>query len=373
MNTTTRKNIISIIVTIIILSLGLAIFQYLSKQKKSTLGGKIEKNERRKIEVKSYSAKEVDNTIEIDGRLRAQERVNITSKVQGLMLSSPRNIRVGKYFKKGELLYSIDKKEAAYNLKAQKSSFVTSITQMIPDIKFDYPQSFEKWKKYLSDFDINTSIQEMPKPSNDQEKYFIDGRNLNNLYYQIKSQETRLDDYNIYAPFSGVITAANIFPGSLISPGQILCSMINTNQYEIASPIGLENLKYIKVGQKVNLKSDGLNQIWQGKVQRIGTQIDESTQNIPLYISVTGSGLKDGMFLKGLVFGNKIKDVYELPKNIFLTPNSIYTVVDSTLNIKEVTTIKRLDETVIVKGILPNDKIVVSSMAGLFPGQKVNY
>ena len=149
--------------------------------------------------------------------------------------------------------------------------------------------------------------------------------------------------------------------------------MINTNQYEIASPIRMEDLKYTKVGQKVTLKSDGLDQTWNGQIQRIGTQIDESTQNIPLYISVSGKGLKDGMFLKGEISGNLIENVFELPKSIFITPNSLYTVIDSTLQIKEVTSVKRKKDKVIVRGISPTDKIVVSSLAGLFPGQKVNY
>jgi len=373
MNTSTRKNIISAIITILILAIGITIFQYMAKQKKSTLGGKISKKERRVVIADTFEQKSIANTIEVDGRLYAQERVNITSKVQGIMMPSPRSIRVGKYFKKGDLLYTIDSKEVAYNLKAQKSTLVTSITQMMPDIKFDYPQSFEKWQQYLSDFDVNKPIKALPKPDSNQEKYFIDGRNLSSQYFQIKSQETRLAEYNIYAPFSGVITASNIFPGSLISPGQILCSMINTNQYEIAAPIRLEDLKYVNIGQKVTLQSEGLDQVWNGKIERIGTQIDESTQNIPIYISVSGKGLKDGMFLKGNIQGKEIKDIYELPKNIFISPNSIYTIVDSTLQIKEVNSIKRMEDNVIVTGISSNDKIVTSSLAGLFSGQKVNY
>ena len=373
MNKATRKNLISVLITILILAFGLAMFQYMSKQKKSTLGGKIDKKERRIVKTSTFTSAQIPNIIEIDGRLRAQERVNITSRVQGIMLPSPRSIRVGKYFKKGDLLYSIDNKEASYNLKAQKSSLVTLITQMMPDIKFDYPQSFDKWQKYLTNFDINKPISALPKHDSNQEKYFIDGRNLHSQYFQIKSLETNLAEYNIYAPFSGVITAANIFPGSLISPGQILCSMINTNQYEIASPVRLEELKYIKIGQKVTLSSDGLDQTWYGQIQRIGTQIDESTQNIPLYISVSGKGLKDGMFLKGEISGKEIENVFELPKSIFITPNSIYTVIDSTLQIKEITSVKRSDDNVIVTGISATDKVVVSSLAGLFSGQKVNY
>ena len=100
MNKATRKNLISAFITILILAFGLAMFQYMSKQKKSTLDGKINKKERRTVNTNSFTAQKIPNIIEIDGRLRAQERVNITSRVQGIMLPSPRSIRVGKYLRK---------------------------------------------------------------------------------------------------------------------------------------------------------------------------------------------------------------------------------------------------------------------------------
>lgn len=373
MTNNTRKNLISTAITVLILFAGIFIFQALSNQKKSTLGDSIQKNERRTVQISTFQPKEVSNTIEIDGRLRAQERVSITSKVQGLMQPGPRSIRVGKYFKKGELLYTVDSKEASYDLKAQKSALVTAITQIMPDIKFDYPESFKDWESYLNAFDVEQNIKPLPQPKNNQERYFIDGRNLNNLYYQIKSQETRLADYNIYAPFSGIITETNIFPGSLISPGQVLCSMINTGYFEMASPVQLEDLKYIKIGQKVELKSEGLEDTWTGEVVRIGTILDESTQNIPIYISVKGKNLKDGIYLKGELNAGQLKDVIALPKNIFLSPNKIYTVVDSTLTVKEITSIKRKQDEVIITGLGTNEKVVTGSLVGLFAGQKVNY
>jgi len=304
MEKSTRKNLISALITILILSAGFLINQKLASQKKSTVSDAVTKNERRKVQLSTFTAEDAINTIEIDGRLSAHERVAITSKVQGIMQPGT-SVKQGQYFQEGDLLYSIDNREASYNLKAQKSSLMTAITQMMPDIKFDYPQSLDRWQQYLNSFDVNKPIQALPNPSNDQEKYFVSGRNLENQYYQIKSLETRLADYNIYAPFSGVVTQANAYAGALISPGQVLCNMINTSYYEIQAPIALQDLKYVKPGQKVNLRSDELDKEWIGKVNRIGTQIDDATQNLPLFITVSGRGLKDGMYLKGTLNGRE--------------------------------------------------------------------
>ena len=373
MNKKTRKNIVSTIITLMILALGAFIFKTMSDMKKSTVSGDVVKKDRRTVSFASFTAETQPNLIEIDGRVRAHERVNLTSKVQGVMQESGKSIKEGKYFKKGDLLFSIDNKEASFALKAQKSSLMTSISQMMPDLKFDHPGSFDGWLKYLNDFNVNTSISPLPEPQSDQEKYYVTGKNIYTQYYNIKSQETRLKEYNIYSPFSGVITAINVFPGALISPGQVLASMINTERFEISTPIPLGDLKYVKIGQSVELKSSDLSKKWTGKVNRIGTQIDEATQNIPIYISVFGQGLKDGMYLKGELSGQELEAVTKLPKNIFISTEEVYVVVDSTLTVKEVTPIKRLSDYVLVKGISSDDKVVTGSLAGFFEGQKVNY
>lgn len=372
MEKSTRKNLISTLITILILTAGFFVFQMLAAQKKSTVSDTVTKNDRRKVVLSTFSPEDASNAIEVDGRLSAHERVSITSKVQGIMQSGT-SVKQGKYFKKGDLLYSIDNREANFNLKAQKSSLMTAITQMMPDIKFDFPQSFDSWQKYLKEFDVDKPVKALPLPSNDQEKYFVSGRNLENQYYQIKSLETRLSDYNIYAPFSGVVTSANAYAGALISPGQELCKMINTSYYEIQAPITLQDLKYVKTGQKVKLRSDELGKEWIGKVNRISTQIDATTQNLPLFITVNGSGLKDGMYLKGSLQGSMLEDVIKLPKNIFLSPNSIFVVKDSTVITKTIEPIKRGTDYVFVKGLGTDEYVITGSLAGIFDGQKVTY
>ena len=369
----TRRNIVSTIITILILALAGLLFKTLEGQKKSTVSDKIVKKERRKIEVTSFTSSTQSNSIEVDGRVQAHERVDLTARVQGVMQETGRSIKEGKYFKKGDLLFSIDKQEADFAMKAQKSSLMTAITQMMPDLKFDHTQSFATWKSYLDQFDVNKPIQPLPVSKTDQEKYYVSGKNIYNQYYNIKSQETRLNEYSIYAPFSGVITAINVFPGTLISPGQVLASMINTEQFEISTPIPLRDLKYVSVGQTVELSSSDLSKTWKGKVNRIGTQIDATTQNIPIYISVYGSGLKDGMYLKGELSGQNLDDVTRLPKDLFVSTNAVYVIEDSTIVRKELSTVKRLNSYVMVRGLAEDDKVISSSLAGLFEGQKVNY
>lgn len=373
MEAKTRKNIISAIITLAILGLAFMISGKLAGMKKSTVGGKPKVKERRIVSVQQYSPTEASNTISLDGRLLAHDRVSITSKVQGVMQPTGTRLREGMYVKQGALLFDLDNTEAQYQQKAQMSALMTSITQMMPDLKFDYPASFEQWQAYLAAFDIDGSLAPLPDAVTEQERYFVASRNIYNQYYNIKSTATRLADYKIYAPFSGVVTGVNVTPGALVSPGQALASMINTATYEMKAPVPLSTLQYVKVGDKVTVKSDDLDRQWQGRVVRVGTLIDEATQNVPLYISVSGRGLKDGMYLRGELAGSTLADVYVLPRSVLTSPTSVFVVEDSTIVSKVVEPVKRSDEGVLLRGLSPDDLVVSGSKAGLIEGQKVSY
>ncbi len=373
MNPRLRKNLVSLILTLLIIGGAAFLAKKMAANKKSTVSKAPAKKERRKVTTQRFTSDQESNVIAIDGRLQAHDRVSITSKVQGTLQPTGSSLRAGRYYKEGESLFVIDNREASYNLKAQRSNLLTSITQMMPDLKFDYPGSFEKWDRYLKEMDPERPVSVLPEPSTDQEKFFLTGKNIYNQYYAIKSLETQLSYYTITSPFSGIITEVNAFPGALVSPGQSLGTMINTSTYEMVAPIEMSQVKYVKHGQTVTLESQALGKTWTGKVSRIGTLIDQATQNIPLYISVSGAGLKDGMYLQGSIKGAPLSDVTKLPKSSFVSPTGVYVVEDSTIVAKEIISVKRLDEHILVKGISPEDNIVVSSLSGLFEGQKVNY
>lgn len=371
MKKTTRKFLLSALLTFIILAIGTFGYQRMSKQKKSTISESKEEKVVRTVQVQNFTPENITNTISLDGRLTAFEVVNLFAETSGVLKPTSKTIKEGSYVKEGELLFDIDGRDAELNLLAQRSALMTAITQIMPDLKFDYPQAFDKWKRYLDEFDVKSRVKELPPITSDQEKYFVAGKNIYNLYYGIQSAEQRLNDYKIYAPFSGVVTASNIYPGQLVNLGSNLGTIMNTGKFELKAPVSLADLKYIKTGQKVTLYSDQLDREWQGQVSRISRVIDNVTQNLPIYISVWGSGLRDGMYLKGELKANELKSVIALDKSLIKDRNKVLTVVDETVKTKAIEIIKQDETKVYARGIEFDDQIITGSSAGVFSGQKV--
>jgi len=266
MKKSTRKVLISLLLTFIILSVGAIVYQRFVKQKRSTVSEEPVRRPLKNVTIAQFSPENIVNTISIDGRLTAFEKVDLYAEASGVLKPTSKVIKEGSYVEKGELLFDIDGEDAELSLLAQRSALMTSITQIMPDLKFDFPDAFEKWKLYLDQFDVTQSIREFPAITTDQEKYYVAGKNLYNQYYTIKSAERKLQDYKVYAPFSGVITQASIYPGQLVNMGVNLGSIMNTGRFEMKAPISLADLEYVKAGQPVTLHSREMKKNWKGTV-----------------------------------------------------------------------------------------------------------
>ena len=365
-----RKVIISLVAVILILALAIMAFSSLSNQKKSTISDSQITEELVLVNTQNFETSTTQSKVKVDGRVRAYEQIDIAAEVNGRLQAITKKWKDGMYFKEGELLFEVESEDERYSLFAQRSSLLNAITQIMPDLKFDYPEAFQKWKNYLDNFNVERTTPRLPNIGSDQEKYYVAGKNIYNLYYSIKSAEQRLQDYQVYAPFSGVFLNVNAYPGSVVSPGSPLGRLMNTSRFELSTPISSKDYKLIKRGQKVELLSDDLGLTYNGTISRISTQIDQITQSIPLYISVSGRELRDGMYLRGELTGAELESVSALPIGAIADESSVYILQDSTIRSKPIEIILRSDDQVYVRGILPSDDVIIEGLNGLSPGQR---
>jgi len=314
---------ISIILGFLVLGGAFIGFQKLSDQKAPP-----EKKENpappiREIAVFKAQNGKVSSEMEVQGSLSAYNKVDIFAEVTGMLENTAKPFKVGSYFKKGEILLDIEDDEARLNILSQKSNLVNAITMLMPDLKVDYPASFQQWKTYLDNFNVETSIQPFPQALNEQEKYFIATKNLAAQYYTIKSAEKRLGKYTVYAPFSGVITETMINPGSLVRAGQKMGSLMGTGDYELQATVDMGDLKFIKTGTKVKLYSDAVAGNWTGTVRRVSDQIDPNTQSVLVFIGVRGKGLREGMYLKGKLTTRATDNAMAIPLDLLINQNHL--------------------------------------------------
>lgn len=307
----------------------------------------------------------------VQGTLSAFDKIQIFSEVTGVLEETSRPFKVGSYFKKGDMLAQINKEEAELSLQAQKSALQNAITQFMPDLKIDYKESFRQWQHYLNEFDVYAPLNPFPDPINDQEKYFIASKNIHNQYFNIKSAEARLEKYEIFAPFNGVLTETNINPGAVVRVGQSLGQLMNKSNFEMEATVPLSDLQYLRVGNPVGLYSDDIAGKWSGTIKRISDQIDPSTQTVKVFISVSGSNLREGMYLKGDVKAKSFEQAMKIPRELLIDQESVYVVQDSILRLQKVEVLEIKPDFAILRGVEDGTPLLKDKVAGAFSGMKV--
>tara|TARA_B110000263_G_C15279052_1_gene497391 strand:- start:455 stop:1567 length:1113 start_codon:yes stop_codon:yes gene_type:complete len=314
---------------------------------------------------------DVTVSIPANGILMARKRIEVYSEVQGLMEEGARDFKIGQRYKKGEILLKVNKNEFQASVKALKSNFYTLLASIMPDLSLDYPEAYSKWKAYFDLFDIEKPTPPLPVFSSEGEKYFLVGRKVLNSYYSLLNLETRLYKYTINAPFTGIITKHNINSGELIRPGQALGTFIKDGDYEVNLSLGVAFSNSVSIGQSVDLKILSDERFLKGKISRINAAIDQDTQTIAIIVNVLAKDLQEGLFVSADIQANTISQSYEIPRDLLVQDNKVFTVQKDSLILKQVKRIYYTDETVIIKGLTPGSELLIKPILGAYQGMKV--
>ena len=363
-----RKFII-ILVTLLIAAIGVILFNFLRSSKE---------NKQKPIEkiVKLAFVDTVKNNsipiqISANGSLIAKNRIELYSEVQGVLSAAGKEFKPGVKYSKGETLLRINNEEHLANLQSQRSNLQNLIASIMPDIRLDYASEFDKWNSYLQNFNINSTTQPLPETNSNQEEYFITGRNIYTTYYAVKNLETRLYKHNIRAPFSGIVTEANVTKGTLIRAGQKMGEFIDTSEYELEVAVNAEYASILKVGKIVVLQNLEKTETWQGKVSRINGRVDQGSQTVSIFIDVTGKDLREGMYLEAEVSAKEVENAIEISRKLLVDNENVFVIKNNILELVEINPVYFDDKIVVIKGLENGTQLLTKTIPGAYSGMEV--
>ncbi|WP_338156647.1 efflux RND transporter periplasmic adaptor subunit [Robiginitalea aestuariiviva] len=328
------------------------------------------------MQVKTVFVDTVENTavpirVRANGNLTAKQRIALFSEVQGIFRGSAHPFKPGQPYSRGEVLLRIDASEYQASVQSAKSNLYNLITAAMPDLRLDFPEIYPKWQAYLDGFDLGGPTPVLPDMTSDKERYFINGRNIVTSYYNVKNLEQRLGKYVIRAPYSGVLTQADVTEGTLVRPGQALGVFINPSVYELEVAVNKSYSDFLKVGREVQLESlEGAGQ-YTGKVSRINAAVNQESQTVSVFIDVSSPKLKEGMYLEALIQGRQEEDAIEVPRKLLTERGELYILRDSVLDLVPATPVFFTEQTAVIKGIENGTVILTRPVPGAYPGMIV--
>ncbi|MEM1338188.1 MAG: HlyD family efflux transporter periplasmic adaptor subunit [Bacteroidota bacterium] len=307
----------------------------------------------------------------ITGRVVPRTTTQLVSEVQGRVRIGSRPFKEGTSFRKGQTIIRVDNTEFALNLEAQKSAFLNILTRMMPDLKADYPDNYQKWQHYVSSYKSGEPLAELPATTSDSEKYFVTSQQVYNTYYGIKAQETRLGKYTLTAPFNGSLSETLVDNGGLVSPGQPLGTFISNGSYEVETGVSLQLARKLKMGQKVSFTSKELGKDFEGTVVRINDILDTKTQNVPVFFKVNDPELRSGLYLEGSLQLDNYASAFNVPPGVIARDNTVHIVEDGTIRKKEVIVVASSRDSVTITGLENGTELIVTTFNKPISGLKI--
>jgi membrane fusion protein, multidrug efflux system len=319
----------------------------------------------RKVESAKVNYSDISTQIFGTGRVLSQYSVDVISEVQGKLLQGDISLKKGASFGKGQLLAKVYNSDIVFAIKSRKSSFLNALASILPDLKIDYAESYQKWFDFFESVDIAKELPALPEIGSSQEKIFLASKGILRDYYSIKSDEVRLEKYNIRAPFTGSVQEVLLEVGSVANPGSRIAKIIQTGELEVEVPLQIDEARWVRKGQSAKLLSEDGLEVGSGVVIREAGFVDPNSQSINVYVSVN-SGSKSlyaGQYLSVEFQGMILKDAMEIPRNAVFNGNMVFVIDSGYLAKQEIELLKTNEKTIIFRGLEEGVEMVVQPLA----------
>lgn len=313
--------------------------------------------------------------VTLTGSVEAVNKISLFSEVQGIANFANTPFKVGNEFKRGELILGIEDTEFRLTIQSQRSRFANLTVGMLADLEQIDAAWIPKWETFLKKLKADVALPAWPEITNEREQRFVNARSLPETYFSIKSQEARLEKYQIIAPFDGMVTAATVNAGALVRSGQSLGEFTGTKQYELKSAVAVSDIGFVKVGNEVTMRSEVMNKSWVGTIKRISNTIDETSQMVDVFVGLSAGDsqqLRDGLFLEGVIQASQTEEVYVLPRKLLIDNKYVFGVYENKLMRYELSILKLYEDKVLVKGLENGTSLLTEIIAGAYDGMPVN-
>ncbi|QGY43605.1 efflux RND transporter periplasmic adaptor subunit [Maribellus comscasis] len=317
---------------------------------------------------------EVISPVTRSGRVSSSKEVLLVAEASGKIEAGDVRLKAGESFRKGQLLGTIYKDEAELALKASKSNFLNTLSNILPDLKVDFPEQFNTYYGFFNSIDMEKDLPEFPELKDGKLKVFLASQGVLSEYYTIKQDEKELERHSLYAPFNGTFIDVNFEVGSYVNTGGQIAEMIQTDELEIEVPVENKHSEWIKIGDKVNIHFENGDSLTRGFVVRKSKYINAEQQSRSIFVKVPNakSLLIAGQYLQVEFPGQKINEAMEIPRAGIFNTNEVFVVLDGELKKKQINILKWNESTLIFNGLDEGMHVVTEALVNVKENTPVN-
>ncbi len=199
------------------------------------------------------------------------------------------------------------------------------------------------------------------------------------------SHDQSLFDYSrITAPFSGIVTERYANLGTLVQAGTNsqaapIVKLSEDDLFRLVIPVPESYVRYIHVGDPVDVRVPSLNKTFPGKIARFSVDVKEATRTMHTEVDVKNRDrvLMPGLYADADVALEHRDDIPTVPLQAVNHEGNKTTVFvvgkNSELEDRPITLgLQTANDAEVVSGLAEGEEVVVSDRSGLKPGETVH-
>ncbi len=291
------------------------------------------------------------NSIKITGTLIPAETARLTTQSEGKVQSIL--FEEGQQVKKGQILVRIDNRESQAQLQRSQAQLETALKDL------ERKRALAKIQG-ISDAELEAAELQ-----------------TQTLQANIEETKVRLDHATIRAPFDGKIGLRSVSPGSYITSGSSVATLVQEDPLKLQFNVPERYASQLRVGQQVRFTVAGRDEIYEAEVYATEPMINEATRALQVRAKTDNpdGALIPGSYADVVLTLDSIPDALLIPTEAIIPRLNDQLVFRITNGKAEEVTVKtgvRQPSIVqITSGIKPGDSIMVSGLLQVKPGMAV--
>jgi RND family efflux transporter MFP subunit len=368
----TKKTIIHVAVTLIIIGVGTAVFLILTASKPELKRSKppIPKPLVRVMTVETGPREVI---IRGEGTVKPLREIQLVPEVSGKIIYVSPSLVDGGEFKEGDVLLRIDPVDYQLAVTLAKARIKDSESKL-RIAEEEAAAAKEEWRlleEWGSDVDKEPPALVAKEPQLAAARARLDADRAD-----LRKARLNLARTEIKAPFNGRVSAENVDIGQYVGTAQNLATLFSTEAAQIIVPFEDESLYWFHVpgftpGSQpgalalVHTRFAGRESEWKGQVVRAEGKLDERSRMVDVVIRVekpyaTRPPLVAGLFVAVEIQGRTLENAAVIPREALRADDSVW-VVDQhgQLTFRPVDVARMTTTSAIIKGGLNSGEMVV--------------
>ena len=303
-------------------------------------------------------------SLESTGSVVARNVVPLIPQIAGTVAWASPNLRAGGTFQQNEVLFRIDSADAEL-LVAQAEASLLVATANLELRQAESQAARENWT-LLHEGDVPDLVAKLPQINQAKANVAVANAQLSAAKIDLARTEFSL-------PFDGRVLSAQIGIGQWVSKGQSFGTSFDLSSLEVEVPISGTELNLISPVMERDALVFVNDLEIPATVDRLSASADIRSRASSLYLVMPNleSPLVPGNFVSVKVFGREQSNVYRIPELAEQANSTLWIVRDGLLERVTPQIIERRDKELTIVAFDYGDGIVIGSLVGVYPGQKV--